>query len=75
MKLTHNVPWVVGPFKVFRKFWSKVPHRPYGPFYEILPNASLADIFACAVVIVHHNDTLFSGTVPAGCPEIWGLRP
>ena len=29
-----------GQYRVLRKLWSKVPYGPYGPFYEILQNAS-----------------------------------
>ena len=29
-----------GSFGVFRNLWSKVPYGPYGPFYQILQNAS-----------------------------------
>ena len=29
-----------GQYRVLRKLWSKVPYGPYGPFYQILQNAS-----------------------------------
>ena len=45
MKLAHNVSWVVGHLGCSENFDLRSHVGPrYGPFYEILHNASLADI-------------------------------
>ena len=55
----------------FLKFGSKVPYRPFGPFYEILQIAYSCR-FSCTMLMVCHN--YIGVVVPSGCLTSWGPR-